>query len=298
MTVVDTTTGEVIEIADAERAKELAAHVTSAIAHMNVQTGVAIDAMVDAYKERIWIGLGFGSWDELVDARNWRWKPLTSEDRAAFGEVFRNNGMSFRTIGRLMGTSDATVRRDLAGATFDAPAEVQGADGKTYAATQPERAVAGEELDDDHDGHTIAVGELPEDLPPTAVESADPPSVKHSEAVGPEPRSDSGPTLDQEPPATRLRDLGDPSDIWQADFAAEIVRVDRLFRRFPADEVAEMADADMYGSAEDLAKQVGRWFAEIELKRKADETRSGSSPDVPVSEFDEPHKFYAAPSPA
>ena len=31
---------------------------------------------------------------------------------------------------------------------------------------------------------------------------------------------------------------------------------------------------------------------------KADETRSGSSPDVPVSEFDEPHKFYAAPSPA
>lgn len=27
---------------------------------------------------------------------------------------------------------------------------------------------------------------------------------------------------------------------------------------------------------------------------KADETRSGSSPDVATSEFDEPHKFYAA----
>lgn len=267
MTVVDTTTGEVIEIADEQRANELAAHVTSAIAHMNVHTGLAIEAICDAHRERIWVSLGYGSFDDLCVEMNWRWKPLTSEDRAAYGEVFRTNGMSFRTIGRLMGSSAQTIRRDVDGEfTSDhptvpngTPVEMEsGPNGPGATNVAPDE----EELTDD----------LPEDLPSghatPAVESADPPSVKHSEAVGPESRSDSGPTLDQEPPATRLRDLGDPSDIWQADFAAEIVRVDRLFRRFPADEVAEMADADMYGSAEDLAKQVGRWFAEIELKRK------------------------------
>lgn len=204
-----------------------------------------------AYTEGAWRALGYASWNDYT-AGEFRGIKLSlpREERKDVLKSMASAGMSQREIAAGTGLSKGTVSNALA----------------------PERPKMGTEPSDLSGSPEVAdeehVDDLPEDLPPTAVESADPPSVTHSEAVGPEPRSDSGPTLDQEPPATRLRDLGDPSDIWQADFAAEIVRVDRLFRRFPADEVAEMADADMYGSAEDLAKQVGRWFAEIELKRK------------------------------
>ena len=89
-------------------------------------TQKAIEAMLDAYNERAWIGLGLGSWDELVAAKGWRWAPLTTADRAAYGEVLRAKGMSLRAIAVTAGVSHQTIRRDLDGPMpSDAPPVVQ-----------------------------------------------------------------------------------------------------------------------------------------------------------------------------
>jgi hypothetical protein len=165
--LVDTSTGEVVNIATADEAFDLAVQVDAAIAHMNARTGAAIEALLDAFNQKAWIGLGFGSWDELVEARRWIWKPLTSADRAAFSELFRTHGMSFRSIGKIVSANPSTVQRDLAGVANATPGEIVGNDGKSYAPTRPQPdVVAPAELepepdDDDDLGEPALADEVP-----------------------------------------------------------------------------------------------------------------------------------------
>ncbi|OKI14184.1 helix-turn-helix domain-containing protein [Streptomyces sp. CB03911] len=60
---------------------------------------------------------------------------LPREERQEIVASLRESGLSARAISAATGVSEPTVRRDLAGASNDAP--VTGRDGKTYAATRP-----------------------------------------------------------------------------------------------------------------------------------------------------------------
>jgi uncharacterized protein YbaR (Trm112 family) len=94
-----------------------------------------VPAMLQAYLSRDWVALEYASWREYVRER-WGVDQLrlSTEDRQTVARLFRLYGASNRSIGSALNVGEATVRRDLAGAPDDAPAQVLGADGKRYPA--------------------------------------------------------------------------------------------------------------------------------------------------------------------
>lgn len=95
-----------------------------------------LNDIADAYKERDWLTLGYESWDAYVagEFSEVRLKLSTSDRQRAVEHLREAAQMSTRAIGAALGISEATVRRDLAGASNDA---VTGLDGRTYAAKKP-----------------------------------------------------------------------------------------------------------------------------------------------------------------
>jgi hypothetical protein len=104
-----------------------------------VRTGY--DQYLRAWTGRAWTALGYESWDDLcaVEFAETRMLQLPRDDRREKVAELRSAGMSTRAIGSAIGASDATVRRDLSGASDDAPEPppVTGLDGKTYPQPQP-----------------------------------------------------------------------------------------------------------------------------------------------------------------
>lgn len=93
----------------------------------------------EAYTSRAWAALGYDTWDAYVDAefRTAR-LALPKEERAETIQSLRSAGMSVRAISSATGVGVGTVHRELSGSgvPFGTP-EIQGADGKTYAANRP-----------------------------------------------------------------------------------------------------------------------------------------------------------------
>lgn len=80
------------------------------------------------------------SHDEKRDhaiALNLARRHLTPEQRKPLVKRLRADGWSTRRIAEAAGVEEVTVRRDLAGATNDAPERVVGKDGKSYPARRP-----------------------------------------------------------------------------------------------------------------------------------------------------------------
>jgi hypothetical protein len=103
---------------------------------INEALAMAWDLVAEAYARRVWESLGYGSWDaycrvEFPAAR----LRLPAEEREETVRSLRAAGLSTRAIASATGSSEPTVRRDLAaGASYDAPepAPVTGLDGKHY----------------------------------------------------------------------------------------------------------------------------------------------------------------------
>lgn len=98
--------------------------------------------IADAYAHRDWQALGYESWETyLAGEFGEELRALAGADRVerrdAVAEL-RQSGMSTRAIGSALGASEATVRRDLSGASFDAPEAIVGADGKSYSPVRPQ----------------------------------------------------------------------------------------------------------------------------------------------------------------
>jgi len=193
VSVVDTATGEVVDILDKDSAFILAKRITRQAAKVNSEAGHLVELIADALKGKAWVALGYGSWGDLVDAQGWEFTPRTSTDRAALAQVFRESGMSYRAIGKLVGSNDRTVRRDLAGAANAAPAEVTGTDGKTYPALQPVADLADDLAGDElHDGEAEAIADTIGDATPEqvgaaldeAIESRDPAPITKPDLGG------------------------------------------------------------------------------------------------------------------
>lgn len=88
--------------------------------------------VIDAYRRRAWLALGYGSWSEMCDGEDLRLpRELTPELRAG--------GLSIRAIAAVTGTGKSTVERDLDSGVPPSlprgtPEPVVGLDGKSYAA--------------------------------------------------------------------------------------------------------------------------------------------------------------------
>lgn len=89
------------------------------------------DLVTTAYTERAWSVLGYQSWDDYCTREFGTSRlRLPREERQEVVASLRESGLSNRAIAAATGLSEPTVRRDLTGASNDAP--VTGTDGKTY----------------------------------------------------------------------------------------------------------------------------------------------------------------------
>lgn len=112
-----------------------------------------------AYQSRAWAALGYDSWDDYCTREFGTSRiRLPREERQEVVASMREIGMSTRAIGTAIGASEATVRRELAGASNDAPVSapqpVVGTDGKTYAPRPTPRPEPEPESDPDDEGGT------------------------------------------------------------------------------------------------------------------------------------------------
>jgi transposase-like protein len=165
--LIDTKTGEVIEILERGEARELTDRIRVGI------EGIW-ECVIEAYEGRAWLSLGYSSWDDYCtsefDTSRLR---LPREERQEVVASLRDSGLSIRAIAAATGDSVGTVHAQLAGvqnrtpepddeivelapdaattARAERPAEppkVTGIDGKTYTGTRtPPRRT--EEVADD-----------------------------------------------------------------------------------------------------------------------------------------------------
>jgi hypothetical protein len=174
VTLVNADTGEVVELADETEARRIADGIGVALARVNVATGDLVENVATALHRRAWVALGHGSWDDLVAAEGWEFNPRTSTERAALAKVFRESGLSFRAIGKLVSASKSTVENDLRelsnSGQLNEPEMIAGTDGKDRPARRPEPVPEPDDLDAEPDAEP---DEEPEPEPEPAPETAE-----------------------------------------------------------------------------------------------------------------------------
>jgi len=92
------------------------------------------DRIIQAWNGRVWLALGYGSWDTWCEAEiKTGHLRIPGEERCEVVGTLRAAGLSTRAIGSATGLSKGTVGRALKeGAPSGAPQNVTGTDGKAY----------------------------------------------------------------------------------------------------------------------------------------------------------------------
>ncbi len=129
--IVNELTGEIIVTLNRAEARAL-------LDSVKINLADTAELIEQLWAGRGWLALGYGSWDELVEAEIRGIMPkLERAERKQVHAKLAETGMSTRAIGRATGYSEATVRRDLPGASNDAPERSTGVDGKSYPRSRP-----------------------------------------------------------------------------------------------------------------------------------------------------------------
>lgn len=91
----------------------------------------------EAYTSRAWAALGYSTWDAYCTEEFGETRlRLPREERREIVASLRESGLSLRAIASATGSAYNTVLADVT--QIESPAEIQGADGKTYAAGRPD----------------------------------------------------------------------------------------------------------------------------------------------------------------
>lgn len=115
-----------------DEAASLTEEIRSRLNALADNTEAVLDLIAQAKAGDAHVALGFASWTAYVAAEfGEALGRLTRGERRPVAELLSSEGMSTRAIGRVLGVSNATVSRDLAGVT-DVTGEVVGIDGRTY----------------------------------------------------------------------------------------------------------------------------------------------------------------------
>jgi hypothetical protein len=105
--LIDTKTGEVVEILERDEARALTDRIRVAI------EGIW-ECVIEAYQGRAWLSLGYSSWDDYCtsefDTARLR---LPREERQEVVASLRESGLSIRAIAAATGDSYETTRRAL-----------------------------------------------------------------------------------------------------------------------------------------------------------------------------------------
>lgn len=117
----------------ADEARERVDRVRSAVTQ-------ARSDLVELWRRRAWVALGYASWDDLCDAEFGVRLALPREERREAVAELRAEGMSTPAIASALRISNATAWRDASSSNEeDRPAKVTGLDGRERPAVQPAR---------------------------------------------------------------------------------------------------------------------------------------------------------------
>lgn len=101
----------------------------------------------DAYTSRAWAALGYDNWDAYCTAEFGASRlRLPREERQEVVASLRESGLSIRAIASATGSAYNTVLKDVT--QIESPAEITGADGKSYAAARPQAPSQPSPVDD------------------------------------------------------------------------------------------------------------------------------------------------------
>lgn len=123
--------------ASAETARERADRIRAGLASfMQMRQDIA-----DAYAQRDWVALGYGSWGAYVDAEFGAQRGLPRDERREAVAELRQIGMSQRAIASTLGVDQKTVSNDLRSteenSSVDQPERITSLDGRERPATRP-----------------------------------------------------------------------------------------------------------------------------------------------------------------
>lgn len=210
---------------------------------------LGMDAIAEAYERRDWVALGHASWDVYCEKEFGEQRlKLTRDQREQAVLAFRGAGMSTRAIGAALGVDNKTVRNDLAGAEYSAPAEVRGSDGKTYAPTKDAGPPRG----------PVEASE-PVEVPPSAP-APEPPGFTWPDVDKLRQRPDLDPrAVENYARATENAELVN----WRNAFLIQVSRIGSPLKTFTATEVAEKADERLLGELADQVDRLQTFVAEV-----------------------------------
>lgn len=212
-----------------------------------------------AYAERDWAALGYESWEQYVDGEYSEQRlKLSPEHRQKAVAELRLAGMSQRAIGTVLGVSAATVNADLAGVQDRTPeAKIKGADGKSYAPTQPARPKA-------------------EPRPEPVIEQAPEPvelPKHHEHAVASLAAIDEAETARASVAEVMDRvlppDTDGPKIRWRINFLGAIQPCRRLLAQFRPEQVVESADDECLDELARLADDITSYVGRVRAARPA-----------------------------
>lgn len=252
MTLVHAETGEVLT--DADVIEELDADAARALTdRINHSIDIAGALIIEAWEGRAWKSLGYSSWDDYTQAEIGA-EQMTAAARAVLAVGLRQAGMSYRAIASATKSSKSTIERDLAGVPSRDTST--GTDGKSYPATQPERARSGDagNREDPNGGDPVDPSPDPTTDPGDADDREAPDG---SVTVPPSPGSATRDALDEI----------DPEGAAEADYLAYQTRLQGVIANvrggllsFDAETLAVRADEENWGRVEALVTDLADWF--------------------------------------
>lgn len=126
---------DLIRVMTADEARRLTERIRLTAATFAESKAKLIGLVEEAKQGGAHFALGYASWtDYLSDVLGEEPLRLARDERREVVSMLAAEGMSTRAIAPIVGAAEATVRRDISGASNDAPAprEITGRDGKTY----------------------------------------------------------------------------------------------------------------------------------------------------------------------
>jgi hypothetical protein len=150
------------------KAKALDKRIRTANGKVGDGIGTLFELLAEAQAGQIDVALGYDSWSAYLDDAV-TVIPANRGQRKALVSTMTGMGVSERIVANVLGTSQATVSRDLAEASdagVSLPDEVVGQDGRT---TKPKRKTAEEPIE----AEEVALEEKPAKPPPVSADFAD-----------------------------------------------------------------------------------------------------------------------------
>jgi len=230
---------------------------------IKARVGAARADVIESYRQRDWIALGYESWDALCLAEYGTVLPLSIEDRQQAGAEMAGEGMSTRAIGSALGVDHATVVRDMARGASAPRASVTCLDGKTY------RRITDPRLSAEVTAQIIAMHESGEHL--TWAEIGESVGLNahatKSRYIKYQKKHPNGqPVVTQLPTPQKIADLAGTGKTGRqiaADIGISVERVRQLARREGITIVGDANRPKGAGKTIDQNDAVGRWITQL-----------------------------------